>query len=253
MTDLPFSIERDIVIAARRDTVFRYFTDPERWARWWGAGSRIDPRPGGEVFIQYPGNATAQGEVVELVVPERIVFTYGYDRPDTPIPPGGSRVTITVTEAPNGSRVRLRHDVGTEKLRDMHVNGWRHQMGVFASTVMTEHDAGATQTIDRYLSAWADRDADARRATLEATCSDDVSYRDKFGHTWGRDDLDGHIAAAQQHLPATLARDGDARITLGMAIVDWTASRDDTVAARGTSILELAPDGRISRITAFWR
>ena len=110
MNDLPFSIERDIVIAARRDTVFRYFTDPERWAKWWGAGSRIDPRPGGEVFIQYPFNATAQGTVVELVVPERIVFTYGYDRPDTPIPPRGPRVTVTVSPYDlTRGRITFRH------------------------------------------------------------------------------------------------------------------------------------------------
>ena len=34
-------------IEADRETVFRYFTDSGRWAAWWGAGSTIDPRPGG--------------------------------------------------------------------------------------------------------------------------------------------------------------------------------------------------------------
>ena len=48
---LPHSLDRTIVIRARRETVFRYFTDSLRWAKWWGAGSMIDPefttgRPG---------------------------------------------------------------------------------------------------------------------------------------------------------------------------------------------------------------
>ena len=30
---LEFSIARELVIRAPRATVFRYFTDPERWAR----------------------------------------------------------------------------------------------------------------------------------------------------------------------------------------------------------------------------
>jgi len=34
-------VVRHVVIAARRDTVFRFFTDPERFAAWWGAGSTI--------------------------------------------------------------------------------------------------------------------------------------------------------------------------------------------------------------------
>ncbi|HEU0035235.1 MAG TPA: SRPBCC domain-containing protein [Kofleriaceae bacterium] len=252
--DLPFSIDRHIVIAARRDTVFRYFTDPARWAQWWGAGSRVDPRVGGEVFIQYAGmSATAQGTIVEIAAPERIVFTYGYDRPDTPLAPGASLVTITLVEVPGGTRVELRHDVATEALRRDHVAGWRYHMAVFGHVVMTEHDAGATATIDRYLATWSERDADARAAALAATCSDDIVYRDRYGYATGRDDLAGHIAAAQIHLPSTLARDGDVRVTLGTALVDWTATKDGAPAARGTSVVELAADGRIARVTGFWR
>lgn len=252
MTDLSFSLDRDIVIAASRETVFRYFTDSERWARWWGAGSRIDPRPGGDLLIRYPDGSTARGTVIEIDPPARIAFTYGYDRPDAPIPPGGSRVTITVSDVASGVRVRLHHEVADAAVRDDHVGGWRHQMGVFANVVMTEHDAAATATIDRYLAAWSEPDVAKRREALAGACSDDVLYRDRFGFSTGRDDLEGHLAAAQRHLPARLERSGPPRVTLGMAIVDWTAAKDGAVAARGTSVIELAPDGRIARVTGFW-
>ena len=43
MNGLDYSLERTVTIAARRETVFRYFTDSERFAAWWGAGSTIEP------------------------------------------------------------------------------------------------------------------------------------------------------------------------------------------------------------------
>jgi uncharacterized protein YndB with AHSA1/START domain len=251
--NLPFSLDREVVICATRATVFRYFTESERWARWWGAGSRIDARSGGEMLIVYPGGNTAQG-TVELVEPvDRIVFTYGYDRPGTPIPPGGSRVTITLTEVPGGTRVVLHHDVATEAARDEHVAGWRYQMAVFADVVTRDLFAGQAGTIDSYLALWSEREPGARRTALAALCTPDVVYRDRYGCASGRDDLDGHIAAAQRHLPSTLERDGDVRFTLGVVLVDWQAVKDGAPAARGTSVIELAPDGRIARVTGFWR
>lgn len=252
MTELPFAVHREIIICAERATVFAYFTDAERWARWWGAGSRIDARPGGEVLICYPGGATARGNVVDIAPPDQIRFTYGYDRPDAPIAPGASVVVIALSDAPGGTRVALRHEVATEAIRDEHVAGWRHQMAAFAHTVGIEHDAAAVATIDRYFAAWSERDPGARRASLAATCAGDVVYRDRHGISTGIDDLDGHIAAAQIHLPGRLARDGDARVSLGVALVDWTASADAGIVARGTSVVELAPGGRIARVTGFW-
>jgi len=70
MTDLEHTLERTVLIGARRSTVFRYFTDSKRFAEWWGEGSRIEPEPGGVVLIRYADGSTASGEVVE-VQPER--------------------------------------------------------------------------------------------------------------------------------------------------------------------------------------
>ena len=250
--NLPFFVERDIVICARRATVFRYFTDPEQWARWWGPGSRIDARPGGEMLIRYPQGGAAQG-TVELVEPvERIVFTYGYDRPDASIAPGGSRVTITLTEVAGGTRVLLRHEVASQTVREEHVAGWRYHMAVFGDVVTRELAEPARATIDRYFGLWSERDAAVRRAAIAQTCGEDFVYRDRFGYASGRDDFDGHIAAAQAHLPSTVERDGDIQLTLGVALVGWRAISDGKPAARGTSIIELAPNGRIARVTGFW-
>ena len=114
---LPYSMDRRVVIAAPRELVFRYFTDSERWARWWGKGSTIDPRPEGEVNITHPNGVQMGGRVVEIDPPEKIVFTYGY-RSGTPIPEGGSLVTIRLDEHAEGTELNLSHAFAETSMRD---------------------------------------------------------------------------------------------------------------------------------------
>src|SRR5436190_13472020 len=100
MMELPHKLDRTVVIVARPETVFRFFTDSVRWASWWGAGSTIDATPGGKVYIRHPNGIEASGEVLELNPPERFVFTYGFAS-GKPMAPGSSRVTISL--APDGA------------------------------------------------------------------------------------------------------------------------------------------------------
>ena len=102
---LPHHLERTIVIQARRETVFQFFTDGNRWASWWGQGSTIDTRPGGPIVIKYPNGIEARGEVIEVSPPARLVFTFGYAS-GTPIPPGGSRLFTSVTSICGASWMR---------------------------------------------------------------------------------------------------------------------------------------------------
>src|SRR5581483_8295523 len=59
---LPHALDRSVLVFATRETVFRFFSDPARWAAWWGAGSSIDPRPGGAVRIRYPDGTEVAGD-----------------------------------------------------------------------------------------------------------------------------------------------------------------------------------------------
>jgi uncharacterized protein YndB with AHSA1/START domain len=93
MHELLYQLDRTVVIKARPETVFRFFTDSARWAGWWGEGSTIDARPGGKVYIRYPNGTETMGEVLDVRAPQRIVFTFGYAS-GKPIAPGSSRVTI---------------------------------------------------------------------------------------------------------------------------------------------------------------
>jgi uncharacterized protein YndB with AHSA1/START domain len=250
----PNQVLRSTVICARRETVFRYFTDPERFAAWWGAGSRIDARPGGALLICYPGGTTASGLVQELVPGERIVFSYGYDDARKGIAPGGSTVEVSFADVPGGTRVTLRHLVGSPELARAHDPGWRYQLALFAKVASAEQHAGAEALVERWFAAWAETDAARRRALLEACTTADVIYRDDFAALEGREDLDSHIAATHVHMPGMrLERQGPLAKSQGAALVRWRALRPDGGAAgSGTSFVDFAPEGRIARVAGFW-
>jgi uncharacterized protein YndB with AHSA1/START domain len=254
MKELPFAIERDVLICARREVVFRFFTDSQRFAAWWGRGSEIDGRPGGKVLIRYPDGTFASGEVLEIEPVRRIVFSYGYDGPGKMIAPGGSRVTITLDERADGTLVRLRHEVDSAATRDAHVQGWRYQMALFANVVANEQHAAIAGVVDVFLRSWSEGDATARRALLEACVVAGVTFRDAYGATSGLDDLHAHQAATQKYMPGiALVREGEVRHCQGTAIVAWSARKaDGSVVGKGTNVFDLAPDGRIARVVGVW-
>ena len=75
--DATTAIEREVRIAAPPETVFGFFTDGARMARWMGRTVTLDPRPGGALRIDYNGSDIAAGTFVEIDPPRRIVFTLG--------------------------------------------------------------------------------------------------------------------------------------------------------------------------------
>ncbi len=252
-TLLPHALDRTVTIRAPREGVFRYFTDTRRFAAWWGAGSSIEPRPGGAVRIRYPNGVEAAGEVVEIEPPERIVFTYGYPSGE-PIPPGASRVTVRLRDDDGGTRLELRHEFAEAAVRDHHVQGWRYQLAVFANVVSDETHAAAAERIDAWFAIWSEPDAATRRRVLEAQVTPDVSFRDRYSCTHGLDDLDAHLAAVAQFFPGVrLERAGEVRHCQAEALADWVArAADGAERGRGTNAFRFAPDGRIAAVVGFW-
>jgi uncharacterized protein YndB with AHSA1/START domain len=254
VTTLDHHLDRTVVIQAPRAAVFKYFTDPARWAAWWGAGSTIDARPGGRLLVRYPDGTEAAGEVVEVTPPTRIVFTYGYVT-GIPFGPGQSRVTIRLDAAGRGTRVHLVHAFADPAVRDTHVQGWRYQLSVFANVVADEVHQGAGALVDAWLAAWAEPDASVREASLASIASPDVRMRDRFSSIEGRGELVAHITAAQRFMPGMrLQRTGDARHCQGVVLADWSAAGPDGAArGYGTNVFTLDADGHIESVTGFWR
>jgi uncharacterized protein YndB with AHSA1/START domain len=252
-TALPFQVDREVIIRATPEIVFRFFVDRTYWARWWGAGSTIDPRPGGRVLIRYPGGNEASGEVLEVHPPERIVFTYGYASGQL-IPPGASRVTIRLEPVADGTRVRLTHDVADAAVRDEHVQGWRYQMAVFSVAVADVVNAGATAAIDAWFQAWSEPDPGASERTLTGIATPGVTFRDVFSNIAGIADLLPHLAASRRFMPGiSLKRAGEVRHCQGTALADWVAvAADGAERSRGTNVFVFGPTGKIESVTGLW-
>ena len=255
MEKLDFTLKRSVLIRARRATVFRYFTDSERFASWWGAGSLIDPRPGGEVVICYPGGVVARGNVLAIDDGESIVFTYGYEDPKKPIAPGGSRVTITLHDDPRGTRLELRHEVQDAKTRDDHDPGWRFQLALFANIASTEAQAGFPERLASWFAAWSTADTAERRSLFEKCTVADVSFADQYACLAGREELVSHVDAARRHLPGVaLAAEGPPRHCQGTLLVDWVAAgQDGKPVMRGTNVFSLDAAGSIERVVGLPR
>lgn len=254
MTTLAHQLDRTIVIGAPPAVVFAYFTDPARWAAWWGAGSTIDARPGGRVLVKYPNGVEASGEVIEVAAPSRIVFTYGYAT-GRPIGPGESRVTIELAPEGKATRLRLTHAFAEAATRDEHVQGWRYQLSVFANLVADAVHGHVADLVDAWFDVWADTDDAHRAAELARVAAPGVRMRDRFTCVDGAGELTLHIAASQRFMPGyRMQRQGAPRQCQGIVLADWTAAGPDgQVRAAGTNVFTVGADNLIESVTGFWK
>jgi uncharacterized protein YndB with AHSA1/START domain len=126
--DIPASepLEREIRIAARPETVFAFFIDPQKMIQWKGLRAKLDPRPGGIYQVEINGRDVARGEYVEIVPYRRIVFTWGWEGEHSPLPPGTTTVEVSFIEEGGHTIVRLKHLGLPPAQRGVHAEGWDH-------------------------------------------------------------------------------------------------------------------------------
>lgn len=123
MTELDV-LEVSVHIAAAPETVFPYFTDPARYVQWMGNRATLEPVPGGSYHVWMRDGVVVAGEFVEVDPPRRLVFTWGWTQGDD-VPPGSTRVVVTLEAEDGGTRVVLRHhDLPDAQQLDHHRMGW---------------------------------------------------------------------------------------------------------------------------------
>jgi uncharacterized protein YndB with AHSA1/START domain len=130
--------ERELVITrifdAPRRLVFKMWTEPEHLVRWWGPSGfttisgRMDVRTGGvwSRSMRAPDGRVIRkhGVYREIVMPERLVFTYVTD---DPVGNPGPETLVTVTFTDLGGKTRLTlHQGGFESVLagEAHHGGW---------------------------------------------------------------------------------------------------------------------------------
>lgn len=135
------AVQCEIRIAARPETVFPFFTDAGKMVRWKGLRATLDPRPGGVYRVDINGEDVARGEYVEIMPNRRVVFTWGWEGNRHSVPPGTSRVEVSLIPDGDGTIVRVTHRDLPAETRKPHAEGWQHYLARLA-TVAAGGDPG---------------------------------------------------------------------------------------------------------------
>jgi uncharacterized protein YndB with AHSA1/START domain len=250
MKSLPYIVERSILIEAERDTVFRFFTEPELWAKWWGEGSTIEARTGGAVKIVHSNKLVSVGEVLEVAAPERFVFTFSLHGA-VPVPPEDSRVTMRLEDKGPSTLVLVRHELADESVAKLMPQGWRFHFSLFANAVADFVYCDAEVLIDRWFDLWTEPDEATRTATLQRIASENVRFRDRYSSLDGINEVVTHIGASQRFMPGIrMERRGHVRQCQGTALVDWAAvGNDGSEKMTGTNVFVFGPGAKIVSAT----
>jgi uncharacterized protein YndB with AHSA1/START domain len=141
--------ERRLLIAARPEIVFSYFTDPVKLQQWKGSQPLLAPHPGGVFQLNVADKQPMHGIYLELEEFSRIVFTWGWTDESMGVPPGGSKVEINLRAVDEGCELRIRHYGLPTPAIAGNSAGWEHYLPRLAAA------AGGS---DPGPDAWAERD-----------------------------------------------------------------------------------------------
>jgi uncharacterized protein YndB with AHSA1/START domain len=135
-------IVRRVRIAARPETVFGFFTEPDKLSRWLTDSATLDPRPGGacrQIHVTDEGQRIEMvGEYVAVDPFERVVFTWGFTDPALGVPPGSSEVEVTLEPDGAGTLLHLEHRLLPAHAVPSHSEGWTTMLDKLTNAVEKE-------------------------------------------------------------------------------------------------------------------
>jgi uncharacterized protein YndB with AHSA1/START domain len=140
-------LTREVVMGASPTTIFPFLTDPAQHLLWMGTEAELDPRVGGDYRVLVQGKHPAVGEFVEVVPDRKVVFTFGWDEPDHPIPAGSTEVEITLVPDGDKTKVRLVHRGLPDDAVADHTQGWDHYLDRLA-VASAGGDAGPDKSVE---------------------------------------------------------------------------------------------------------
>jgi uncharacterized protein YndB with AHSA1/START domain len=135
---LPSHIERDILIDAPVETVWRAVTEPDQVSRWFSDAAEIDVRAGGAGSLTWNDRATSKPMTVQIIVEAvepRRRFSYRWVYPEGAEPREGNSLLVEFLLTAEGEKTRLRvvesglpaldwPDDEKAKYADEHDQGW---------------------------------------------------------------------------------------------------------------------------------
>jgi uncharacterized protein YndB with AHSA1/START domain len=154
---VPDRIERDILIEAPAEVVWRVVTDPGQLQRWYCDAAEIDLRPGGEGVLTFTNRATNRAATVPISVvsvepPRTFSYRWSHSAGEEARPDNSTLVEFSLTPEGQGTRLRVvesgldlvnwpAHHKAT--YADDHIKGWEIHLGNLREFVSREHHASA--------------------------------------------------------------------------------------------------------------
>jgi uncharacterized protein YndB with AHSA1/START domain len=128
----PFTVRREVQIAAPPATVFAFLTDPEKILRWMGTEATVEPHLDGLYLVNVTGRDTAEGRFTEVIPVHRLAYSFGWRERDN-MRPGSSLIEIDLIEREGGTQLRMTHSgLPDEDACAGHEQGWTHYLGRLA-------------------------------------------------------------------------------------------------------------------------
>jgi uncharacterized protein YndB with AHSA1/START domain len=108
----PNAIEKEILINAPAETVYRVITEPAQISQWFADAAELDLVPGGAGSLTFADRATSQRMTVKLAVqaaepPHRFAFRWDYPDGEQPTEGNSLLVEFTLTAEGDGTRLRV--------------------------------------------------------------------------------------------------------------------------------------------------
>ena len=140
-------IEREVVIEAPAEVVWRTITEPDQISQWFADRVDLVVEPGAHGYLQFGDQGGPV--VVEAVDPPRR-FSFRWNHPAGEDPVTGNSMLVEFTLTPEGGeRTRLRVTESGHELRDWPAEEKQRYAG--------EHREGWAEYLDRLASVLADR------------------------------------------------------------------------------------------------
>jgi uncharacterized protein YndB with AHSA1/START domain len=162
-----FAVEVEHRVSGSPETVFAYFTDPDRHRRWMGAEVELDAPPGLYRVTMAP-EVWVRGEFIAVEPPHRLLLTWGWESAiELPsglkqVRPGSSAVEFRFVEDGDGTIIRVRHlGLPTKEARWTHGLGWNGYLPRLVAVL--EGDDPGEEPIMGLAATFYDRDAELRK------------------------------------------------------------------------------------------
>ncbi len=140
-------IEREVVIEAPAEVVWRTITEPDQISQWFADRVDLVVEPGAQGYMQF-GDQGGPVVVEAVDPPRRFSFRWNYPAGDEPVAGNSMLVEFTLTSE-GGERTRLRVTESGHELRE-----WP---GGEKQRYADEHREGWAEYLDRLARVLADR------------------------------------------------------------------------------------------------